>query len=79
MKIYEGNSQAWDFLIIRITDITFGLERQLNENINDACKALGDKYDVKNEKQESINKVTNTWNNYSIRDTSKYPSIWFNE
>ena len=28
MKIYEGNSKAWDFLIISFTDIPFGLIRR---------------------------------------------------
>ena len=31
------------------------------------------------EKQESLNEVTNRWNKCSIDDTSQDPDIWFNE
>ena len=31
------------------------------------------------EKQESLNKVTNIWNNCRIKDTSQDTDIWFNE
>ena len=34
---------------------------------------------MSNEKQEILNEVTNRRNNYSIRDKSQYPDIWFNE
>ena len=46
MKIYEGNSKAWDFIIISLIDIPFGLVRQCNENSHDAQKALIDNYEV---------------------------------
>ena len=26
-----------------------------------------------------MNEVTNRWNNFSVKDTSQYPDIWFNE
>ena len=38
MKIYEENSKAWDFLIISLTDIPFGLVRKCDENEHDAWK-----------------------------------------
>ena len=38
MKIYEGKSKAWGFLIISLTDIPFGLVRQCDENVYDAWK-----------------------------------------
>ena len=79
MKIYEGNSKAWNFLTIRLTYIPFGLARKCNENSHEACKALVEKYDVSDDKQESLNEVTNRWNNYSIKDTSQDPDIWLNE
>ena len=31
MKIYEGNSKAWDILIVSLTDIPFGLVRKCDE------------------------------------------------
>ena len=34
---------------------------------------------MSDDKQESLNKVTNIWNNFSIRDTSQDTDIWFNE
>ena len=52
MKIYEGNSEAWDFLIISLTDIPLALVSQCDENTHDAWKALIDKYEVSNEKQD---------------------------
>ena len=63
MKIYEGNSKAWDLLIISLTYIPFGMVNQCYENVHDARKALIDKYEVSNEKQESLNEVTNRWKN----------------
>ena len=55
MKIYEGNSKACYFLIISLTDIPFVLDRQCDENSHDAWKALIEKYEVSDEKQESLN------------------------
>ena len=77
MKIYEGNSKAWDFLIISLTEIPFGLVRQCDENAHDAWKALMDRYKVSYEKQEILNEVTNRRNNCKIKETSLDPSIWF--
>ena len=51
MKIYEGKSKAWDFLIISLTDIPFGMIRQCNDNAHDTWKSLIDKYEVPDEKQ----------------------------
>ena len=79
MKIYKRNFEAWDFLIISLTDIPFGLVRQCDENAHDTWKDLFDKYEVSYENQESFNEVTNRWNNCQIKDTSLDPDIWFNE
>ena len=79
MKIYVGNSKVWYLLIIFLTDTTFGLVRQCDENAHEAWKALIDKYEVSDEKQESLNEVTNRWNNCSIKDLIQDPDIWFNE
>ena len=79
MKIYEGNYKECDLLIISLTDILFGLVRKRDKNAHDAWKALIEKYEVSDEKQESLNKVTNGWNNCNIKDTSLDPDIWFNE
>ena len=38
MKIYEVNSKTWDFLIISLTEIPFGLVGQFYENAHDALK-----------------------------------------
>ena len=46
MNIYEGNSKVWDFLIISLTDITFGLVRQSDEHSHDVWKTLIEKYEV---------------------------------
>ena len=34
---------------------------------------------MSDEKQESLNEVTNRCNNFRIKNTSKVPGIWFNE
>ena len=49
MKIYEGNPKACDLLIIRLYD----------DNVHDAWKSLIDKYEVSDNKKESLNEVTN--------------------
>ena len=77
MKVYGGNFKAWDFLIIILTDITFDMVRQCDENSYDACKSLIDKYEVSDKKQESLNEVTNRWNNCNIKDTRIDPYILF--
>ena len=55
LKIWEGYNNAWYFLMISLTDITFRLERQYNNNAHKAWKVLIYKYDVSCEKQESLN------------------------
>ena len=62
-----------------LADISFGMVRKCDENAHDARKALIDKYVLSDEKQESLNEVTNMWNNYNIKDTIIDPDIWFNE
>ena len=60
-------------------DISFVLVIQCDDNAHDACKALIGNYDVSDEKQEILNEVTNSWNNWNITDTILDPNIWFNE
>ena len=36
MNIYEGNSKAWDLLIISLTYITSGLVRQCDDNSHES-------------------------------------------
>ena len=79
MNIYEGNSKAWDLLIIIFTDIPFGLVRQCDESEHDSCKAFIDKYEVSEEKQESFNEGTNRWKNCKTKEKILDPAIWFNE
>ena len=78
MNIYEGNSKAWDLLIMSLTYIPSRLARQCDENSRVSWKALIEKYEVSDEKQESLNEVTNRWNKLRINDTSQDPDIWFN-
>ena len=65
--------------MIILIDIPFGLVRQCNENAHKSWKALIDKYEVSDEKQESINEVAKICNNFGIKDTSQDPDMWFNE
>ena len=59
MKIYEGKSKTLDLLIIILTDIPSGFVRQCDQNSHESRKALIDKYEVSDEKQDILNKVTN--------------------
>ena len=59
MNIYEGNSKAWDFLIISFTDTYYGLVRQCDDNSHESWKNLIEIYQVSDEKQESLNLVKN--------------------
>ena len=52
---------------------------QCDENSNESWKDLIGKYEVSDDKQESLNEVTNMCNNCRIKDTSQDPDIWFNE
>ena len=78
MNIYEGNSKAWDFLIISFTDTPSGLVRQCDDNSHESWKDLIGNFEVSDDKQEGLNLVTNRWNNCSIKDTSQDLDIWFN-
>ena len=79
MKIYEGNIKAWDYLIISLRDITFGLVIRCNKNAHETWMAPIDKYEVSEEKQQSLNEVTNRCNIFSSKVTRQCPEIWFNE
>ena len=79
MKIYEGNSKEWDFGTISLIGIPFCLVRQCDENSHDLWKALIEKNEASDEKQESLNEVTNRWNNCNIKNKSLDTYIWFNE
>ena len=57
LKIYEGNSKAWDFLIIILSDIPFGLTRQCNDNAHEAWMELIERYEVSEEKRDNLNEV----------------------
>ena len=79
MKIYEGNSKEWDFGTISLIGIPFCLVRQCDENSHDLWKALIEKNEASDEKQESLNEVTNRRKNCSIKETSQDTDICFNE
>ena len=53
--------------------------RQCDDNANDAWKALIDNYEFSDDTQDSLNGVTNRWNNCRIKYTSLDPDIWFNQ
>ena len=66
-------------MIIRLTDTPIGLMRQCNYNAHETWKALIEKYEVSNDKQESRNESTNIWNSFRIKDTIQDSHIWLNE
>ena len=53
--------------------------KQYDKNAHYAWKALIHRYEVSNENQDTLNEVTNRWNNCSIKDTSQDTDIWFND
>ena len=55
------------------------LVKQCDEISHESWKVLIDKYEVLDENQESLNEITNRWNNFRIKETSQNPDIWFNE
>ena len=65
--------------MISLNDIYFGLFRQCYESSHGSQKALIEKYEVSDKKQESLNEVTNRWNISRIKGISRDPDIWFNE
>ena len=57
---------------------TFGLVRQCDKHAHDVWKYLIEKYEVSDEKQESLNEAKKRRKNCNIKDTSLDPDIWFN-
>ena len=65
--------------MMSLSEIPFRWARQCNDNEYEVCIELLDKYEVSEEKQESLNDVTNRWNTFRIKYTSQDPGICFNE
>ena len=78
MKIHEGNSKEWDFLIISLIEIPSGLVRQCDDNSDVFWKAFISNYEVSHEKQQSLNVVTKQVEQLQYKDTSQDPDIVFN-
>ena len=56
---YEnGNADAWDQLVLSLTGSPFNLIQEANEVAHLAWKILLNKYEVSDEKQESLTDVT---------------------
>ena len=66
------------FLIVSLIDTPSGLVRQWEKISHDEWKSIIYKYEVLDDKQESLNEIRNRWNNFNIKDTSLDPYIWFN-
>ena len=75
---YEnGNADAWDQLVLSLTGSPFNLIQEANEVAHLAWKILLNKYEVSDEKQESLTDVTEEWNSSSLRSTKIDPDDWF--
>ena len=59
--------------------INFGMMSQCNNNSHESWEELIEKYQVSDEKQESLNKVKNTWKKCSTKDRSQDLGIWLNK
>ena len=57
-EFIKGNADAWDQLVLSLSGTPFDLILEANENAHEAWKLLLNKYEVSDEKQESLTDVT---------------------
>ena len=75
---YErGNADAWDQLVLSLTGVQFDLIQEADENAFRAWKILRNKYEVSDEKAESLTDVTMEWNQCKLEGTEDDPDNWF--
>ena len=71
---YEnGNADAWDQLVLSLTGSLFNLIQEADEVAHLAWKILLNKYEVLDEKQESLTDVTEEWNSSRLGSTKIDP------
>ena len=73
----KGNADAWDQLVLSLTGVQFDLIQEADENAHVAWKILLNKYEVSDEKSESLTDVTMEWNQCKLENTEDDPDNWF--
>ena len=77
---YEnGNTGAWDQLVMSLTGPLFDLIQEADENAHKTWKILLKKYKVSNERSESLKDVTIEWHGCKLEGTCNDPDKWFSE
>ena len=75
----KGNADAWDQLVLSLSGTPFDLILEANENAHEAWKLLLNKYEVSDEKQESLTDVTKEWNSAKLESVRIDPDDWFSK
>ena len=78
-KYEDGNADAWDQLVLSLTGAPFNLIMEAKEDAHKAWKILLNKYEVSNEKQESLTDVTIERGACTLDGTRTDPDLWFSE
>ena len=73
----KGNADAWDQLVLSLSGTPFDLILEADENAHKAWKLLLNKYEVSDEKQESLTDVTKEWNSAKLESVRVDPDDWF--
>ena len=73
----QGNADAWDHLVLSLTGVQFDLIQEANENAFRAWNILLNKYEVSDEKAESLTDVTMEWHQCKLEGTEEDPDSWF--
>ena len=73
----KGNADALDQLVLILTGIQFDLIQEAEENAYRAWNILLNKYEVSDEKSESLTDVTMEWNQCKVEGTEDDPDTWF--
>ena len=69
----EGNADAWDQLVLSLKGSPFNLIQEADENTYEAWKILLKKYEVSEEKIESLNEATKDWSKCNLGSTRNDP------
>ena len=75
----KGNADAWDQLVLSLTGSPFDLIQEADEDAHKAWKILLKKYEVSDEKTESLNEVTKEWHECNLGGVRTDPDNWFSK
>ena len=75
----KGNADARDQLVLSLIGVQFDMILEAEENAHTTWKILLNKYEVSDEKSESLTDVTMEWNQCKLDSTETDPDIWFSQ